>query len=129
MYVAEAHAEDEWPLGNHVSIIKKHTTLEERAAASQRFRFCDRLDGDGGPLPPMPMAVDGMDDAFVQAFACHPERTFVLRAASGDAGGDAGGGPTLLWKARAREGGYDIAELRAFLEEACKDDGGGGDGE
>ena len=71
VYIAEAHASDQWPLGDRVAIAQ-HATLAERAAASRRFRFCTHGRGDAAAaLPPMPMAVDAMDDAFERAFACH----------------------------------------------------------
>ena len=37
VYIAEAHASDEWPVG-HPFDVPQHTTNEERASAAARFR-------------------------------------------------------------------------------------------
>ena len=38
VYVMEAHAQDEWPLGAERSVVKQHKTLKERVSAA-RFEF------------------------------------------------------------------------------------------
>ena len=74
VYIAEAHAADEWPInstrcagpGNSV---RAHTTLAERAAAAARMARALRLQG-------VPLLCDGMDDAFLRAYAAWPIRLY-----------------------------------------------------
>jgi len=69
VYIAEAHACDEWPLGNF-ECVKKPKTQEERIAAAQYF-----VDKYGLKIP---VLVDNMDNAFDNVFAAWPERWFLL---------------------------------------------------
>lgn len=69
VYIAEAHASDAWPLGNIVAT-PDHKSMEERLAAANDFvtRFGSQL----------PCVVDGMTNAFDEAFAVWPERFYVV---------------------------------------------------
>jgi len=69
VYISEAHAQDEWPLGKQVCL-NQHKTIEERLKAANDFneQFHCRL----------PVLVDTMDNNFDNAYACWPERFFII---------------------------------------------------
>lgn len=76
MYIAEAHAADEWPInstrcagpGNSV---RRPTNLAERTALARQMVEALRL-GEDGP----PVYADGLDDAFLETYAAWPVRVF-----------------------------------------------------
>jgi len=70
VYIAEAHASDVWPLGNHVTI-PTHKTEEDRKAAAIFMR-----DKFGCTLP---MLLDTMQDSFDNVFAVWPERYYFIK--------------------------------------------------
>ena len=75
VYIAEAHALDEWQLRSNVDddvLVRQHVTLEERFAAAHAG--VERLGLT------MPVLVDGMDDAVSEAFAAWPERLYVAES-------------------------------------------------
>ena len=75
VYVAEAHAVDEWQLPANVEegvLLRQHVTLEERRDAAREG--VERLGLT------MTVLVDGMDDAVSEAFAAWPERLCVAEA-------------------------------------------------
>lgn len=100
VYVAEAHAADEWPLGTHV-VVAQHTSLAERADVAHRFAAA--VDW------PLPLYTDAMDNELASALAAHPERFFVLEPL-------AAGRTVLRFVAPGRVGGYSLDDLAAFLE-------------
>ena len=72
VYIAEAHAVDEWQLPANLDddvLLRQHTTLDDRRAAARAG--VERLGLT------MPVLVDGMDDAVSAAFAAWPERLYV----------------------------------------------------
>ena len=72
VYIAEAHAVDEWQLPANLDddvLLPQHTTLDDRRAAARAG--VERLGLT------MPVLVDGMDDAVSEAFAAWPERLYV----------------------------------------------------
>lgn len=71
VYLREAHACDEWPLGGHGGHIPQPRSLDERLALAARLEEKAEL----------PVWVDGMDDAFLTAFKAHPLRYFVFHQA------------------------------------------------
>ena len=99
VYLAEAHASDEFPLGRHVEV-RRHTTLDERRAAARGFAAAV-----GWRLP---LYVDALDDAIADALRAHPERFYVLEPA-------ADGRSVLRFAAPGRNGGVDIGDLEEFL--------------
>ena len=78
VYVAEAHAADVWPInstrcsGPGNSFVA-HRTQAERAAAAQRMVHALGL-GE------VPLLCDGIDDAFLKAYAAWPIRMYGLMA-------------------------------------------------
>jgi len=71
VYIREAHASDEWPLGNIVCI-KQHVCIEERVAAAKSFVADYEYD--------LPCFVDTMDNAFDATFSVWPERYYLIGA-------------------------------------------------
>lgn len=98
VYLSEAHASDEFPLGKHV-VIRQHTSLAERADAAKRF-----VQATGWRLP---VYLDGMQNMVSTTLAAHPERFYVFEASST--------GSKLLFCAPSREGGYRLEDLETFL--------------
>jgi len=77
VYIAEAHALDEWQMQSNVDegvLLRQHVTIDERFAAAREG--VERLGLT------MPVLVDGVVHAVSAAFAAWPERLFVA-----DAGG------------------------------------------
>eukprot|EP00824_Muranothrix_gubernata_P006934 TRINITY_DN18912_c0_g1_i1.p2 TRINITY_DN18912_c0_g1~~TRINITY_DN18912_c0_g1_i1.p2 ORF type:complete len:130 (-),score=22.18 TRINITY_DN18912_c0_g1_i1:7-396(-) len=95
VYIAEAHASDEWPLGQ--TSFPQPRTLEERRMRAQQF-----LQATGYEIP---LFVDGIDNAFESAYAAHPERFFVIQRG------------VLVHIAEPGPEGYKVAALRNLLEE------------
>ena len=82
VYIAEAHARDEWPVGDSISFCDAPTTLAARVALVQELArtsvgACLRRWPAGSVL------VDGMRDEFLYGFAAWPVRFFVLQPQSG----------------------------------------------
>jgi len=69
VYILEAHAVDEWPLGTVVQI-KQHRVLDERISAAQMFiRDYDFK---------VPLVVDSIENSFNSVFAAWPERFYIV---------------------------------------------------
>ncbi len=74
VYIAEAHAADEWPINSTRcagpgNTLLAHTTLAERTQAAARMLKALRLEG-------VPLLCDGMDDAFLRSYAAWPIRMY-----------------------------------------------------
>jgi len=71
VYIAEAHANDGWRLGNHVDI-PDHKTFDERVSASdiiiEKYGF------------QVPIIYDTMENCFDNAFAVWPERYYLIKS-------------------------------------------------
>jgi len=73
VYIAEAHAVDEWQTQSNEDegiLLHQHTSLAARAAAAREG--AERLGLT------MPVLLDGMDNAASTAFAAWPERIYVI---------------------------------------------------
>eukprot|EP00037_Helgoeca_nana_P013078 m.119869 g.119869 ORF g.119869 m.119869 type:complete len:133 (+) comp21821_c0_seq2:1043-1441(+) len=107
VYIEEAHAADEWPLG----AFERHAqprTIEQRVELARRFaRVYSRPTCEGvGPI--IPVCVDTIDNAFGEAFAVWPERFFVIR-----------GGTVTFISQPCNEFGFDRSELEAVLNDCA----------
>ena len=69
LYIREAHASDEWPLGVH-SYLAQPTRLAERLNAASRFVAATGL--------AVPVLVDSLSDGFMKRYRAHPMRFFVF---------------------------------------------------
>jgi len=72
IYISEAHAMDEWPLGNIVCI-NQHKTIEERLTVANDFKDNYHFS--------VPLLVDTMDNQFDSLYASWPERFYIVRDA------------------------------------------------
>jgi len=71
VYVSEAHAIDEWPLGRNVCVVK-HQCIEERIDVAKRLLIEER----GCRLN---VLVDTMENDFERIYKGWPERFFIIR--------------------------------------------------
>jgi len=69
VYIAEAHAEDGWRLGNHVHI-NNHTCAADRSAAADMMKKKFGFNA--------PMLMDTMENKFDDLYAVWPERYYVI---------------------------------------------------
>ena len=113
VYLAEAHASDEWPIGWRHAIAQTSGDAAARAAAAALF-----VAEQGVTLP---LALDTADDAFDAAYAAWPLRAFGLLPprAPGEA-------PVVDFVAQPRgEGYYAFREVEAWLLARCATEGAG----
>ena len=95
VYLAEAHATDEWPMGTVP--IAQAKSMADRITAARRFRH------DTGFT--WPTACDAMDDGFYRRFGAWPTRFYVLEDSE------------LVFKIELdRDRLFDTDELRAWIE-------------
>jgi len=69
VYVSEAHAIDEWKLGDKVKIAQ-HKSLNDRILAANLFK--DENDFH------LPLVVDSMENHFDKTYAAWPERAYII---------------------------------------------------
>ena len=106
VYIAEAHATDQWPInsarcrGPGNSVVAP-TTLDERAAIARRMVAALEL-GD------VPILADGMDDAFLRAYAAWPVRLYGV-----------GRDGRLGVVAQPQHGQFELPPLRDWLLAEC----------
>jgi len=96
VYIAEAHAQDIWPLGNKVCL-NQHKTLEERLQAAKNFQKDYKFQ--------IPILVDKMDNNFDSLYASWPERFYIIENGKMEVIGF----PTI-------EFGYDRQQICRWLE-------------
>jgi len=69
IYIQEAHAINEWPLGYEFQI-NQHVTLQDRIHAAEIFKQKYNWS--------IPLVVDGMENQFNSAFAAWPTRFYIV---------------------------------------------------
>lgn len=69
IYIAEAHASDEWPVGDPLKIMQPRSTLERAAIASKFKKDYSFL---------LPMLVDTVDNEYEQTFSAWPIRFYIV---------------------------------------------------
>lgn len=94
MYICEAHACDEWPIGSSV-VIEQHKTIEDRSEACAQC--CDALNIR------LPTVLDSIENDFNNTYACWPLRFWLI---------DQG---VIEHVAMPKEGAYDPAEIDQWL--------------
>jgi len=100
VYIAEAHAQDQWPLGRHV-FVYSHKKIEDRLEIANRY--VKTMDYK------LPMYVDTMNNTFMNTWWCHPERYFLFYKGK------------VVMKAQPEDDGwYSFDVLREKLEELRK---------
>merc|ERR1711998_799091 len=98
VYIAEAHARDEWPVGDAISFCNQPKSMQAR------FELARALQCEKGLA--VPVLVDTMEDTFLKEMAPWPLRFYVVQDGK------------LLWKAQPKEScfGFDITELEEWLK-------------
>lgn len=97
VYILEAHAVDEWPMGDGFGVskfraVKQPRSVEERCRLAAEFR--DELQST------LPLCVDGVDNAFESLYSVWPLRFYVVHKGR------------ITFKAQPTKGcRYDIADL------------------
>jgi len=71
IYITEAHASDEWPVGPSISFCRQPRSIQERCDLAQKFI--------NTRLYRVPMLVDTMENNFQAAFAAWPFRYFIIK--------------------------------------------------
>ena len=97
IYIAEAHARDQWPVGKTISCVDQPTTLEQRLENARQCKATFNFE--------MPMLVDTMDDTFHCTYGAWPFRFYVVFQGK------------LIFKAEPNEQNfcYDLQELDAWV--------------
>jgi len=95
VYISEAHAQDEWPLGNIVCLTQ-HKTQEERLTVARNFQKDYQFQ--------IPILVDEMDNNFDKLYASWPERFYIIEQ-----------GKMKLIGFPTTEFGYDRNDIRKWL--------------
>jgi len=71
VYITEAHASDEWPVGPSISFCRQPKSIEERCQLAQKFV--------NTRLYRVPMLVDTIDNDFQKSFAAWPFRYYIIK--------------------------------------------------
>ncbi|CAF1094552.1 unnamed protein product [Adineta steineri] len=97
IYIAEAHARDQWPAGKTISCVDQPTILEQRLDNARQFK--DKYNFE------MPMLVDSMNNTFHTTYGSWPFRFYVINNGK------------LVFKAEPGETtySYDMDELDAWI--------------
>lgn len=103
VYVKEAHASDEWKLGNIVSI-PQHKTILDRISAARKLVDDYNFEIDGGPV-----VCDSMENELNALYAIWPERYIVV---------DKDSKITHISQPDS-EFGYDHRSLKWFVSAVC----------
>jgi hypothetical protein len=74
VYIAEAHAKDEWPIGDQISF-EQHKTIEARVTAARLFAS-EMKKKYGFNLP---LVADPVDNSFDKAYSAWPVRFYVIQ--------------------------------------------------
>jgi thyroxine 5-deiodinase len=98
-YTRQAHANDEWPLGDKFSW-RQHRTLEERTELAKLFKQDMQYQ--------LPMYVDLMDNTFERVFAAWPERYYIVLNGK------------VMYKSMPRDESMHFDEVVAWLDEFRK---------
>jgi len=97
IYLCEAHAVNQWPLGNFV-VVEQHKCLEDRKKIADQY-----VKKTGYKIK---MYADNMENTFMTTFWAHPERYFII---------DEG---KLMLKAQPTDDGYYrmLEDISGYLD-------------
>jgi len=70
VYITEAHAVDEWPVGDPLKILQPKSTLERVGVASKFKKDYNLL---------LPLLVDSVENTFEQTYSAWPIRFYVAQ--------------------------------------------------
>lgn len=109
VYIVEAHAQDEWPIGDPLKISQPRSDAE-RCGIARQFQLDYNLQ--------IPLLVDTVQNCFEETYAAWPIRFYVVTSTSQD--GPTKGGPTVIYKAQPDHNNtYDsiIPHVRVVLHD------------
>lgn len=95
VYICEAHADDEWPIGSSVCV-KQHKSIEDRQKACQQCMQSLSVR--------LPTVLDDISNSFNDTYACWPLRFYLI---------DNG---VLEVVAQPEEGAYDPLEIDRWIQ-------------
>ena len=97
IYIAEAHARDQWPLGKTISCVDQPTTIEQRLENARECKKNFNFE--------MQMLVDTMDNTFHLTYGSWPFRFYIIHDGK------------LAFKAEPQKDNfcYDIDELDEWI--------------
>lgn len=98
VYIAEAHACDEWPINQLDNEIPRHQTIGDRRAAAESFVHAFPLH------QAFEVVLDTMEDAFNREFASWPFRFWIILDGR------------VALKPLPQAAAYDVNELGRWLE-------------
>lgn len=108
VYIAEAHAADVWPINSRVCSGPGNRVCAPRSLQQRRITAREMLRAlDLTPLRSNTY-VDGMDDAFLHAFAAWPTRLYGIGA----------DGRSIERIAQPQDAAFDVGEMLAWLHDA-----------
>jgi len=108
VYIAEAHANDEWPIGNVIDL-PQHRSTQQRIDAAKQCIEATQIEWRC-----VVARCDDDDDPFERLYAPWPLRFFIV------ARDDASTTPTLRWVSITTNGGYyDMIDIERSLQRAC----------
>lgn len=96
VYILEAHANDEWPVGSQLFDYPQATCLSQRAKAAHDFKTQFQVSS--------PIVLDTIDNTFEKEYAPWPFRFFVIQKGR------------IIIKPTPIDGTYDLCELWDFLD-------------
>jgi len=98
VYITEAHAKDEWPVGKTISFCNQPKVISERCDLARKYSEDNQLT--------IPVVVDTMDNSFESKFAAWPVRFYVVKNGK------------LVFKAQpnTEHYAYDPTELSKWLK-------------
>jgi len=100
VYIAEAHSQDEWPMGDEILVDRQPVEIEERCQVACEFKRNTNYK--------MPMVVDTMDNHFDTLFGAWPVRFYVVQ------------NNTLVFKAQPNDShSYDLVDVYDYLTVSC----------
>jgi len=111
VYLFEAHATNEWPLGDAIKI-NRHETIADRIAAAKLLREKYNSECD--------IYVDDMNNTFNSAYCAWPERFYILSMASVTTPGTVE--PTVypeiafIAEPSKDDRGFDRSEIASYLD-------------
>jgi len=78
VYIEEAHAQDEWPIGKTISVCKQAKTIEQRSEMAKTLerKLCEIQNG-GQEV--MEIVLDTMNNDFEKQFAAWPFRFYAIQ--------------------------------------------------
>jgi len=98
IYIEEAHAIDEWPIGSSAGVINfKHKKLADRKLCAERMIADYDFE--------IPVYIDSMENHFQTAYACWPFRCIIIDEKN-----------TIQYKSIPMQAEYDFIEIYKFIE-------------